>query len=69
MLEIGILKSFDGTAYTAEVQLASSVTTYFGAVPVARNIASADMVIGRHVIIAMPDNNPADAVLIAVFTP
>ena len=69
MLEIGILKSFDGTTYRAEVQLASSVTTYFGAVPVARNIASGDMVTGRHVIVAIPDTNPADAVLIAVFTP
>ena len=69
MLEIGILKSFNSTAYTAEVQLASSVTTYFGAVPVARNIASGDLVTGRHVIIVAPDDNPADAVLIAVFTP
>ena len=69
MLEIGILKSFDGTAYTAEVQLASSITTYFGAVPVARNITSGDMVAGRHVIIVAPDDNPADTVLIAVFTP
>ena len=69
MFQIGILKSFDGGTYTAEVQLASSVTTYFGAVPVARNIAPGDMVTGRHVIIVAPDDNPADAVLIAVFTP
>ena len=69
MIEIGILKTWDSTAYTASVQLVSSTTTFFDAIPVARNIASAAMVVGRHVIVAVPYNNPKDAVVIGVFTP
>jgi len=66
MLEVGILKTWDGVNYKAGVQLAGSVTTYFDNLSVARNIASADMIIGRHVVVAIP--NPKDAVVIAVFT-
>ena len=69
MLEIGTLKSFDSGTYTAEVQLASSTSTYFDAVNVARNIAAGDMIAGRHVLVAVPGRNPRDAVVIAVFTP
>jgi len=68
MLEIGILKNFDGGTYKAGVQLAGSLTTYFDNLNVARNIASAEMVTGRHVILAIPEGNPRDAVVIAVFT-
>jgi len=68
MLEIGILKNFDSGTYKAGVQLAGSLTTYFDNVNVARNIDSAEMVTGRHVIVAMPGGNPKDAVVIAVFT-
>ena len=67
MLEVGILKTWDAVNYKAGVQLAGSLTTYFDNLSVARNIASADMVIGRHVIVAMP-GNPKDAVVIAVYT-
>jgi len=69
MLEIGILKNFDSGTYNAGVQLAGSLTTYFDGVNVARNIASGEMITGRHVILAVPDDNPRDAVVIAVFTP
>ncbi|MFP3898200.1 MAG: hypothetical protein ACLFVD_02705 [Dehalococcoidia bacterium] len=69
MLEVGILKGFDSGTHTAEVQLVSSTSTYFDAVPVARNIAAGEMVAGRHVILALPRHNPRDAVIIAVFTP
>ncbi len=68
MLEVGILKNFDGGTYKAGVQLAGSLTTYFDNLNVARNIASAEMVTGRHVILAIPEGNPRDAVVIAVFT-
>jgi len=68
MLEVGILKNFDGGTYKAGVQLAGSLTTYFDNLSVARNIASAEMVTGRHVILAIPEGNPRDAVVIAVFT-
>ena len=69
MLEIGILKNFDSGTYKAGVQLAGSLTTYFDSVNVARNIASGEMITGRHVILAVPESNPRDAVIIAVFTP
>jgi len=69
MLEIGVLKNFDSGTYKAGVQLVGSLTTYFDNVNVARNIATGDMVAGRHVILAVPQDNPRDAVVIAVFTP
>ena len=68
MIEIGILKKWDSVNYTADVQLTTSAT-YFDGIAVARNIASAAMIVGRHVIVAVPDNNPKDAVVIAAFTP
>ena len=69
MIEVGILKNFTIGTYKAEVQLAGSLTTYLDNVNVARNIASAEMVTDRLVILAIPENNPRDAVVIAVFTP
>ena len=69
MLEIGILKNFDSGIYKAGVQFAGSLTTYFDDVNVARNIASGEMITGRHVILVIPEGNPRDAVVIAVFTP
>ena len=68
MIEVGILKNFDSVNYKAGVQLAGSLTTYFDDVNVARNIASGEMISGRHVILAVPEDNPRDAVVIAVFT-
>jgi len=68
MIEIGILKNFDSDTYKAGVQLTGSLTTYFDNVNVARNIASGEMITGRHVILAVPQDNPRDAVVIAVFT-
>jgi len=68
MIELGILKTWDSVNYQAGVQLAGSLTTYFDKLSVARNIASGEMIIGRHVIVAIPHGNPRDAVVIAVFT-
>lgn len=68
MIEIGVLKTWDSTNYKAGVQLAGSITTYLDDINVARNIASAEMVIGRWVIVAIPEGNPKDAAVIAVFT-
>jgi len=68
MIHIGILKAWHLATYTADVQLTVSAT-YFDGVPVARNISSGEMTAGRHVIIAVPGDNPADAVVIGVFTP
>jgi hypothetical protein len=68
MIEVGILKTWDSGTYKAGVQLAGSLTTYFDDVNVARNIASGEMISGRHVILAVPEDNPRDAVVIAIFT-
>ena len=68
MIYIGILKKWHSATYKADVQLTVSAT-YYDQVPVARNIASGDMVAGRHVLVAVPDGNPRDAVVIGVFTP
>ena len=68
MIYVAILKNWYSGTYTADVQLTTSVT-YYDQVPVARNIASGDMVAGRHVVIAVPGENPGDAVVIGVFTP
>jgi hypothetical protein len=67
MLSIGTLKSFNSTDYRAEVQLAGSVAAYLDNIPVARNIASDQMEVGRHVILAIPGGNPKDACVIAVW--
>jgi hypothetical protein len=69
MIEVGILKNFDSGTYKAGVQLAGSLTTYFDNVNVARNIATGEMMTGRHVILVVPEGNPRDALVIAVFTP
>jgi hypothetical protein len=69
MIEKGILKGYDPVNHRATVQLAGSLTTYFDSVRVARNIPADDMVLGRHVFISIPDNNPGNAAIIAVFDP
>ena len=68
MIEVGILKNFDSGTYKASVQLISSLTTYFDDVKVARNIGSGEMITGRHVLMVIPEANPRNAVVIAVFT-
>ena len=68
MIEVGVLKTWDSVNYKAGVQLMGSLTTYFDNLKVARNIASAEMTIGRHVVVAIPGDNPKDAVVIAVYT-
>ena len=68
MIKVAILKNFDSGTYKAGLQLAGSLTTYFDDVNVARNIASGEMITGRHVILVIPGGNPRDAVVIVVFT-
>ena len=49
------------------MQLAGSMAAYLDNIPVARNIASDQMTVGRHVILAIPQGNPKDACVIAVW--
>jgi len=67
MLEVAILKNFDGGTYKAGVQLAGSLTTYFDDISVAKNIPSSALVIGNYVILAIPGGNPRDACVIATW--
>ena len=67
ILELAVLKNFDAGTYKAGVQLAGSLTTYFDDVPVSRAIPTSALVIGNRVILAMPGDNPKDAVVIATW--
>ena len=64
----GDVQSFNATAYTAVVRLAGSLAVSLSDVPVARNIAPADMVAGRScAVLSFDESNPEDAVVIAVY--
>ena len=64
-----IVKSFNGTTYKATVQVSGSLATWLEDVPVARNIASGEMVVGRFCAVVFFDAaNPDDAVVTAVYT-
>ena len=65
----GVLKAFNVSTYLASVQIAGSLTVLLNDLPVARNIASVDMVGGRKVaVLYFEESNPDDAVVIAVWT-
>ena len=64
----GTVKSFDSGNYLAGVQIAGSLSVWLDDVPVAANIAAADMEEGRSCAVLFFDNaNPLDAVVIAVW--
>ena len=64
----GKLRAFDSGAYTAEVSIAGSLSTTLTNIPVARNIATGDMVAGRHAAVIFFDvTDPTDAVVCAVW--
>jgi hypothetical protein len=64
-----VVKDFDSGAYTATVQVAGSLAVWLSGLPVARNIAQAEMVAGRQcVLLFFDEGNPADGVLVAVYT-
>ena len=65
----GVIKGFDSGSYKATVQVAGSLSVWLEGVPVARNIASSEMVEGRNcALIFFDETNPQDAVLVAVYT-
>ena len=65
----GVLRAFDSGTYKASVEIAGSIAVWLTGVPVARNIAAADLVTGRNVVVLFFDPaNPNDAVLAAVWT-
>ncbi|HYM16485.1 MAG TPA: hypothetical protein VEZ14_13090 [Dehalococcoidia bacterium] len=68
-LHQGVLKVWDGVNWKADVQLTGSLQLWLKAVPVARDIAAVEMVVGRKVAVALFDpSNPNDAAVLAVWT-
>ena len=64
-----VIKSFDAGTYKATVQIKGSLSVWLDDVPVARNVASAEMVAGRNCAVLFFDAaNPSDAVVIAVYS-
>ena len=65
----GIVKGFNAATYKATVQVAGSLSVWLEGVSVARNISSAEMVVGREcAVIFFDEANPQDAVVVAVYT-
>ncbi|MBI2935465.1 MAG: hypothetical protein HYY31_01430 [Chloroflexi bacterium] len=63
------IKAFDSGTYKATVQIAGSLATWLKDVPVARNIAANEMVVGRSCAVLLFDApTPSDAVVVAVYT-
>lgn len=68
-IRAGTIKGFDAGVYTATVQVAGSLATWLRAVPVSRGISASEMIPGRRCAVVFFDEaNPADAVVVAVFT-
>ena len=62
------IRSFNADAYTATVQISGSLATWLDGVPVARNIAVAEVATGRACAVLFFDaSNPSDAVVLAVY--
>jgi hypothetical protein len=69
VIKKAILKSFNGTAYTATVQIVGSLSAWLQDVPVSRAIPSAEMISGRACALLLLDpSNPKDSVIVAVWT-
>ncbi len=65
----GFLKAFESSSHTATVQLASSYKVYLDDIAVARNLPATEMIAGRKVVVVFFDeNNPKEAVIVAVYT-
>jgi hypothetical protein len=64
----GILKAFDVSSYTASVQLMEATSYALGGIPVVNNVDGSSAIIGAWcAVLFFNDNNPQDAVVIAVF--
>jgi hypothetical protein len=68
VIERGELLAFDAGSYLATVRMAGSLSSVVAGVAVSRGIASAQLVVGRRVALAVFDvANPADAMVVGVF--
>jgi hypothetical protein len=68
-LKKGVLRGFNPTEYTASVQLTGSYKVYLEDIAVARNLSSAELVVGREVaVVFFDEHNTKEAVIVAVYT-
>ena len=68
-LKKAVLRNFNSGNYTATVRLASSYKVFLEDIAVARNLPAAEMVTGRKVaVVFFDENNPKEAVVVAVYT-
>ncbi len=67
-LRKGEIRSFSAANYTATVRIVGSLAVWLEGVPVARNIPSAELLVGRScAVIFFDEGNPQDAVIAAVY--
>jgi len=65
----GILRAWDDATYKATVELVGSERIMLEKVPASRGIPTAEMVVGRKVILVLLNpSNPQDAVVVGVYT-
>ena len=68
VIKKGVIKGFSDIDYRATVQLSGSLAVWLYSVPVARNIAAAEMLSGRKCgVIFFDEDNKDDAVVVAVY--
>ena len=64
----GVVRAFDTTKWTADVQLTGSFSTRLTGIAVNRGLDSTAVTAGRRCIVVFNDlQNPNDAVLVAVY--
>lgn len=70
MILKGTIRGFDAPTHTATIEYVGSTVVWVAGVPVAKNIAGAEMVAGRYVAVQQwaPGHNAKSSVVIAVFT-
>ena len=68
MIKKGVIKAFNAGDYTADVQIAGSLSVWLEDVKVAHNIPASELVAGRWcAVLFFDDANHRDAGVIAVY--
>ena len=69
MIRKGILRAWDSGTYKATVELVGSERIMLEKVPVSRGIPTAEMVVGRKLVVTLLNpSDPRDAVVVGVYT-
>ncbi len=63
-----IIQAWNSGPYTADIQITGSLAVFLNGVKVSRDIAGAEMVVGREcAVLFLTESNPQDAIVIAVW--